>query len=200
MIGTVYCVLFVGGMVKFGFTTGHPRKRVSQHVAAGKSFGLEVDLIMFTEPHTGARKTESYVISLASKRLKPNTVEYFSGANRKICRDIMLATGKLVGWADNIDARDDALVVASWKKEKADSSSNARKPIAELVEQLVKRNGVITEGVVKNRFRNHNLELVLSDLVSRGRLVVEETRHPTNRKVIRKYSVSCEVDRQEELS
>jgi len=187
MKGSVYCVLFTNGLVKVGFTAGEQHKRIRQHIAAGRAFGLYLDMFFFSEMHDGAELTEQALIKHVGKILKANTNEYFQGGDRFICRDAMLSTEKLVAWSDELAVIGDKVLVNPGINCLTPQKSQPN--LENRIKKLVEKNSNITEGIIKNRFRTKNIQPVLDRMVSDGILKKEISTHKSNGSKIVMYKV-----------
>lgn len=186
MRGSVYCVVFSDGTLKAGFTSGAQNKRIMCHEKAGKSFGVQVEVIFFTETHDDANQTEANVLKWLSNRLPVRTVEYFDGGSRAIAREAMLSTGKLVAWANTAKLVDGCFLVPP---DSIPESEKKQDSYADRVLSLLRRNNKqgLTLGVIQNRFRKWDVENIINEMRQKSLVRVERSQHPKKKITIERF-------------
>lgn len=157
MQGRCYVVIFSGNLMKIGRTSNLP-VRFAAHSRAARAHGADATKIFFTCSEIDDKNIESKMIKAAKLFFKPVIGEYFGFNLDQDVRRFLLGFSVSFFEADEVRASGSKMIALfsdilnqGQKIEHDDFKILSEK---KKVYELLQRNGPLTFGVIRNRFKN----------------------------------------------
>lgn len=184
---SVYIVLFKSGAMKVG-SASNIINAFKKSISNGEAFGQEIETLFFTERHEGWKRGERRVILHCQSKATQKSEGVFEGGSYDIARQAMIKTNLMVAWACELATIGNGLIVPTDGAVIGDGGAKGEMLKRKIMERLSKCPDGMTEGVLKNRIRGHDIREALASLLADGKIKRTEADHPKSIRTIVRYS------------